>query len=147
MESVLNREAKPSKHALAVFDRIRRMGWILAGHTHLSDQILLGALEHDPAAATGGPSDDPFENLFAWAFQSLDASCRDDGPIRLLTPSTARAELINRLHGLPYELRVATLLLIVEELSLERGAQISGRPAFSLASAAAVATQRLDSFC
>lgn len=120
------------------------MGWVLAGNAHLSDRILLEALGRDHAAAIDGPSDDPFENLFAWAFQSLDASCRDDGPIRRLKTQDARGEMIERLHGLPYELRVATLLLMVEELSLERGAQISGRSGFSLASAATVAAQRLD---
>ncbi|MEM1106936.1 MAG: hypothetical protein AAGH87_11160 [Pseudomonadota bacterium] len=120
------------------------MGWVLAGSLSLADRILLNTFERDRTVDFRGPTHDTFENLFVWAFNALDQACYDGGRIRPLFSALQEVDLAFRLHALPYELRVATLLITIEGFTPELGAKISGRTAARLACDAAAAAQRLD---
>lgn len=121
------------------------MGWVLTGNGPLADRILLEAMEQDAANPLAGPYQDPFENLFAWAFGALDRACSDKGVVRPLHQAVGpNSNLAARLHALPYELRVATLLISIEGFDAAQAQQISGRSAFALASAATAAVELLD---
>jgi len=120
------------------------MGWALTGSRTLCDQILLEALGRNPENPFTGSVEDPFENFFIWAFRTLDDACSVRGVIRPFRGSRSPSGLIEQLHSLPYELRVATVLLTIEAFTPEQAEALSGRSAFSLASAAVMAGQLLD---
>lgn len=147
MEHALTLSRRPSVQSIAVLTRIRRMGWVLAGSWSLADQILLDELSRAGSAITEGPFKDPHENMFAWAFRVFDSACSETGVIRSVpkwqkTPDSAM--LGHKLHTLPYELRLATLVLVIEELPPEKAALITGRTIRALLSAAVAATELLD---
>lgn len=130
----------------SVVFRIRRMSWVLAGSRSLGDSLLAAAITADDLPARSkseaGDADEP---LFIWAFKALDARCSDHGNIRAFKNRRDESpSLIARLNALPYELRVAVLLVIIEQIPPADAAEFSGRSAFALASAASAATQILD---
>lgn len=145
MEHALTLPILPSVQSIAALTRIRRMGWVLAGSWNLADQILLEEVERAGTSVSDGPFRDPYENMFAWAFGVFDRTCSATGVIRSVPEWQKTPEKLGHdLHKLPYELRLATLMLVIEELSPEKAAQITGRSIIALTSAAVAATQLLD---
>ena len=145
MEPALTLPRLPSVQSIAVLTRIRRMGWVLAGSWSLADQILLDELSRAGQGITDGPFGDPHENIFAWAFRVFDGACSETGVIRSVPQWQKTPDRLgHRLHTLPYELRPATLVLVIEEFPPEKAAEITGRSVAALLSAALAATELLD---
>lgn len=134
----------PTQPMDALAFRIRRMGWVLAGSETLAEFLLLKALRtaHAPARSAVGPCAD--QRIFAWAFGALDAELCQAGKVRPLMVRQCGGDLAGRLLALPYELRVAALIIMIEGMSPEAGRQVTGRSAFALASGAAAALHQLD---
>ncbi len=145
MEPALTLSRRPSVQSIAVLTRIRRMGWVLAGSWSLADQILLDELARAGPAITDGPFEDPHENIFAWAFRVYDGACSASGVIRSVPQWQKTPDRLgHKLHRLPYELRLAILVLVIEEFPPEKAAEITGRSVAALLNAALAGTDLLD---
>jgi len=143
-EHVLPETTPPTRPIDPLACRIRRMGWVLARSETLAELLLLKALRtaRAPARLAGGACAD--QRIFAWAFGALDAELCQAGKVRPLMVRQCGGDLAGRLLTLPYELRVAALIIMIEDMSPEAGREVTGRSAFALASGAAAALHQLD---